>query len=202
MPERWSTTQKLLGFLGPPYPTKGYIRDGLETCEAHLHKVEVLRRIALKLRPDLPKDRAQLEEIGASQQHHSQEFAAICETIICELYSVLDGLRTFIYGAYRHVQRVQNESNERLLKRAADNVYGPGIPEEICAFLAGAYNTWFPHLRNLRKELTHGSVGFCDLDQTTDLVRYFNEGIKEEGRTLITARCCARMTIEENRENK
>ncbi len=184
-PETWSALHKLRHFTGPPLPNNGYVRIGLRDCENHLDKVSVLWRVAEQLRPSLMLDREELDRLGATNNLHSQEFAAVCEAIVCALYSALDGLRVFIFGGYHGVKRVQNESNEKLLKRAKLNEYGPGFDEEIRTLLAEAYDSWFPPLRLLRTELIHGSTGSCHLDTGTNLIRYFNNGIKQEGRTYF-----------------
>ena len=184
-PETWSALHTLLYFVGPPLPDDGNVRIGLRDCEHHLDKVAVLWRVLGRLRPNLAIDREELDRLGATNNLNSQEFAAVCEAIICALYSALDGLRTFIFGAYRRVQGVQNGSNGKLFDRAKENQYGPGFPTDVCALLAAAAASWFPALRELRTELTHGSTGSCHLDTATNLIRYFNSGIKRDGRTYF-----------------
>lgn len=184
-PDTWSALRKLQYFVGPPLAKNGYIRIGLRDCENHLEKVSVLWRVAEQLRSGLVLDRKELAHFGATKNLHSQEFAAVCEAIVCALYSALDGLRVFIFGAYHGVKRVQNESNEKLLKRAKLNEYGCEFDEEIRVLLADAYDSWFPSLRQLRTELIHGSTGSCHLDANTNLVGYINSGIKQDGRSYI-----------------
>jgi hypothetical protein len=150
-----------------------------------LDKVAVLWRVLERLRPNLVIDRDELDRLGATNNSYSQEFAAVCEAIICALYSALDGLRTFIFGAYRRVQGVQDSSNGKLFDRAKQSHYGSGFPEEVRALLATAANTWFPPLREIRTELTHGCTGSCHLDTDTNLIRYFNTGIIREGRSYF-----------------
>lgn len=184
-PETWTYLHKLNAFVGPPFPNDSNVRIGLRDCESHLDKVKVSWRITGRLRPNLAIDREELERLGGTSNLHSQEFAAVCESIITALYSALDGLRTFLFGTYRHVQGVQNGSNGKLFDRAKEAKYGVGFPEEIRSLLAEARDSWFLSLREFRTELTHGSTGSCHLDTATNLIRYFNDGIKREGRSFF-----------------
>jgi hypothetical protein len=184
-PERWTTLHKLAGFAGPPLPNNAYVRIGLRDCGQHLDKTALFFGIAERLRPNLALDREELDRIGATSNLNSQDFAALGESIICTLYSALDGLRGFLYGTYRDVKCIQNGSNEQLFKRAKAGKYGHGFPEEIRALLAAAYDSWFPSFREFRTELTHGSTGTCHLDVKTQRIRYLNDGIKREGRTFV-----------------
>jgi hypothetical protein len=178
-PETWSYLHKLHAFVGPPLPNNANVRIGLRDCESHLNKVIIWKRVADRLRPNLAIDREELERLGGTSNAHSQEFAAVCESTITALYSALDGLRTFLFGTYGHVQHVQNGSNQKLFERAKANTYGKGFPEEIRHLLAGGWDTWFGPLCQFRTELTHGSTGTCHLDPTTQRIAYFNEGIKK-----------------------
>jgi len=55
-PEDWTSLHKLRRFLGPPLPQEINVRIGLRDCEQHLEKVEVLWRVAERLRPSLALD--------------------------------------------------------------------------------------------------------------------------------------------------
>lgn len=184
-PDRWTALHKLALFVGPPLPDDGNVRIGLRDCEKHLIRAAVYQRIAGRLRPHLPHDREKLKKYGGSDNVYSQEYAAICESIVTTLYSALDGLRTFIFGTYRKVQGVQNGSNGKLFERAKDQKYGAGFPVEIQALLTAAYDDWLTPLRQFRTELTHGSTGSCHLDEATGLIRYFNDGIKVDGKSFM-----------------
>lgn len=177
LPERWSQIQKLLSFLGPPVAVNGNVRIGLQDCEGHLEKVDVLWRISNRLRPELAKDREELERLGGTSNQNSEEYAAICEATVCSLYSAIDGLRKFIHGAYSKVQGVQNSSNGKLFDKAAEQKYGPGFPEDIRLLLTEARDNWFRELRKFRTELTHGRTGSCHLNPATGLISYFNDGL-------------------------
>ena len=184
-PDRWTALRKLRIFAGPPLPDDSNVRIGLRDCERHLNRAIVYGRIVARLRPNLVHDREELEKYGGSDDLNSEEYAAVCEAIIATLYSALDGLRTFLFGAYRKVQGVQNGSNGKLFERAKKQEYGTGFPGEIRSLLSDAWDTWFLPLRKFRTELTHGSTGHCHLDQKTGLVRYFNEGIKMNDKVFM-----------------
>ncbi|MBL9144945.1 MAG: hypothetical protein JNM99_14790 [Verrucomicrobiaceae bacterium] len=176
-PEKWSQLERLLHFLGPPLAHNGNVRIGLQDCEAHLQKVDVLWRIAERLRPNLVLDREELERIGGTSNQHSEEFAAMCEGIVCSLYSAIDGLRTFFFGAHKHVQGIQDSSNGKLFDKAVEGKYGAGFPEDLRLLLAEARDAWFTDLRKFRTELTHGTTGSCHLDAQTGQILYFNNGL-------------------------
>jgi hypothetical protein len=105
--------------------------------------------------------------------------------MLCELYSVLDGVRQIVFSAYRNVRGDQNESTDKLFRRAADERYGPGMPRDINESLANAYKSWFPRLREIRTENTHGEIGKCHLDPRTGKIDYIHPGLVSEGRALI-----------------
>lgn len=183
-PEQWSPIHKLLAFVGPPFPDNSNIRIGLRDCERHLEKVKVFWRIAARLRENLALDRHELERLGATSNSNSQEFAAVCESIVSTLYSAVDGLRIHIFGVYSKIRGVQRGSNKHLFNRAER--YGPGFPNEIREFFISSRNSWFPALRNFRTELIHGATGSCFLQETTNKIMYMNDGIKgEDGRAFM-----------------
>lgn len=179
IPERWSNLEKLLRHLNASAGKNGNVRKGLHDCSSHLAKIPVFWRIAEKLRPGLQNDENELETYGGTSGLSGAEMAAIFESIICELYSALDGLRLFFYGEYRNVKGVQNSSNGKLFGNAENQKYGPEFPEEIRCLLSKASAEWFLELRGFRTELTHGSAGFCSWNKEKDTITYMNQGIKD-----------------------
>ena len=131
------------------------------------------------------QDLNELERDGYTPASHSREFAALIETLFLELYSSLDGVRRVIYSVFRRVQGVQNKSTETLFQRAHNKSYGVGFPEEICALLDSAYITWFPRLRKIRTEITHGDIGSCHLNTKTNLVQYMHARLRNADGPLI-----------------
>ena len=184
-PETWTPLHKLRAFLGSPLPDDPNVRIGLRDCEGHLSKVSVCWRILEKLRGNLAIDRLELDRFGGTNAHNSQEFAVVCETMVTAMYSAIDGLRIFFYGAYRNIQGIQRGSNGKLFERAKEAKYGVGFPEEIRILLSDAHDTWFPGLRAFRTELTHGAVGSCHLDEQTHRIRYMNDGIRRANGILV-----------------
>lgn len=182
-PDTWSSLTKLLHFVGPPLPNDSNVRVGLRDCASHLEKAEVLWRVAQRVRPEMLRDKEELERFGGTSGQNSMEFAAVCEAIVCEFYSAIDGLRTFLFGVHRKVKGVQNGSNGKLFERAENGGYGEDFPEEISVLLASSMPAWFSDLRTLRTELTHGSTGSCHLNG--DGVLYMNQGITRDGKALF-----------------
>ncbi len=133
----------------------------------------------------LQEDIAELDATGMTHAMRFKEFALLSETMYCELYSCLDGLRRSIFGVYGKVRGVQNESTERLFKRANERKYGPEFPEAIRSKLDDAWTSWFRGIRDIRTEVTHGEVGSCHLDKESKTVTYFQHGLKQGGGVLI-----------------
>jgi hypothetical protein len=183
-PEHWSNLYYLRAMLGPPLPTTRETYEALDACIGHLQKFNVFGRIAKRIIPNLPKDREELDHCGASRNIHSSELAALLEAMVCELYAALDGFRAFLCAVYPKMQGLQNQSNEKLLRRAKERAYKPSLPEPVNAALGRAYDEWFVKLRKLRSELTHGTPGFCWAD-TGGSVRYMNEGLGSSTRAYV-----------------
>jgi hypothetical protein len=184
-PDHWSSVNKFRQFAGPPFEVTRDLVKGANSAENHLSKFIVLAGLANRLTGQLVEDVAELAEKGHSSAIRSKEFAALVETLFCELYAALDGVRRTLYAAYKKVRGVQNESTEKLFKRASEKKYGPEFPEDIRAALASAYGSWFPHLRRIRTELTHGEVGSCHVDEQTQRVVYMHSGLGSPTKALV-----------------
>ena len=184
-PERWSSITKFRQLMGPPFAINRELRKGVSSAENHLAKFTVLAGLANRLKVRLPEDNAELAEKGHSSASRSKEFAALIETLFCELYAALDGVRRTLYAAYRNVKGVQNGSTEKLFKRASENTYGPEFPEEIRAALASAFVSWFPRLRSIRTEVTHGDIGSCHVEEQSQRVFYMHAGLGSATRALV-----------------
>jgi len=127
----------------------------------------------------------ELEANGYTPASRSREYAAVVETLICELYSVLDGLRFSVYWLFRNYRGVQKKSTSQLFSRATSAEYSPKFPKEIQKLLAEAYGDWFLQLRRLRTELTHGGVGNCHMDKKTHIVSYMNPSLGTQDRAYV-----------------
>ncbi|MCX6901030.1 MAG: hypothetical protein NT105_20340 [Verrucomicrobia bacterium] len=184
-PEHWSRLERLRSLLGEPLPTTRDCYEALDACIGHLRKYQVFERIAARIVPNLPKDREELEHRGGSRNIHSEEFGALIEAMICELYASLDGLRQFLCVVFPKTQGMQKKSNEKLFKRAKEQAYGADFPEPMRVALAAAYDDWFPKLRDLRTEISHGTVGSFHLDARSNNVTYFNQGLGSPHRAFV-----------------
>ncbi len=185
VPERWPPFQRFRWFIGPPFPTVGEPIEALMAISAHLGKYETLAGLADRLAEELPADQAELDREGFTPAIRSREFVAVSESLACELYAALDGLKLFLYVAYRHVPGIQRKKTSVLFKKAAEGSYGPGFPTEIQALLAAAYASWFPKLRALRTTITHGLPGSAWLDRETGNVRYIHSGLSDGPRPFV-----------------
>lgn len=182
-PHAWSAVRRFSHFVGPPFEDKE-VAKGARVAVNHLDKFEVLAGLTNRQAPTLLDDRIELDRNGFSPALRSREFAALVETLVSELYSSLDGVRRALFGAYRNVEGVQNKSTERLFKRAAEREYGDSFPEWIRERLAAAYLSWFPSLRRLRTEFSHGDVGSCHLDRQSGRVAYVHQGLGTRSRAM------------------
>jgi hypothetical protein len=90
-----------------------------------------------------------------------------------------------LFSIYRKVRGIQNESTYKLFLRASKHAYDIGLPVEVLAPLADAANTWFPLLRLLRSENTHGQVGNCFLAEDRIYVTYMHQGIRVADKCLV-----------------
>ena len=184
-PSTWSAIERFRKFVGPPFKSERDLRKGVNTTAGHLHKFEVLAGLANKLAPTLAEDNAELEERGHTPAARSKEYAAVVETLICSLYSAIDGIRLAIYGVYKGIAKVQKGSNGELFENAHDKKYGAGFPEPIRVALAEAQADWFPTLRKYRTELIHGEVGSCHLDKASGNIRYMHTGLGSAARAMV-----------------
>jgi hypothetical protein len=188
-PEFWPSVQKFRMFIGPPFPDSGSegreLRKGAATAANHLEKFDILVELANQLQPSLVEDEAELKKSGYTPALRHREFAALTETLYCELYSSLDGVRRTLYGAYKKVRGIQNKSTNTLFSRANGNEYGDDLPKEIRDALALAFTSWFSRLREIRTEVTHGEVGSCHLNVTTRKIGYFHTGLGPDQQSRV-----------------
>jgi hypothetical protein len=184
-PKRWPAVQKFRYFMGPPYTVNRELVTGTRGAEGHRQKFFVLAGLANRLQETLAEDLTELDQNGHTPASRSREFAALTETLICELYSCLDGIRRVLFSAYKGIRGVQNESTERLFVRAYTNAYGSEFPQEIRIRLATSYATWFPQLCRIRTELTHGDVGSCHLDPKTGVITYLHRNLGTASQAFV-----------------
>jgi hypothetical protein len=169
-PEHWTRFAWLNRAFGASFPDGGPARRGLRIIVDHQARFEQLHGLWRGLRVGLEHDIAVFQRQGYSTMEFSHQYAALTEVLFSEQYAQMDGVRKLIFGRYRNVHGVQDRTNELLFSRAVENGYGPEIPPPVIAALRTAGTTWFPQLRAIRTQVTHGEVGSCRLDG--DAVRY------------------------------
>ena len=171
-PDSWHFSRKFLAFAGPPFQADAELIKGTSAVVAHREKYELLGGIANDLVPKVQQEAAEFEEHGYSSGAQGRALAAIAETMFAELYACLDGLRRVVYSVYRRTRSVQNKSTLKLFELAAAGKYGPEFPAEFRDRLTAAYETWFPQLRKIRTEITHGETGRCWANLKEDRIQY------------------------------
>jgi len=184
-PDRWDWSAKFVHFVGVAGHMDREAIKGANTYIDHHQKFIVLAGLANRIISDLKRDGEQFARLGSSDQRYHREFCALLEVLIAELYSSLDGIRRLIFSVYRNVQAVQNESTQKLFGRAHKKAYGAGFPLELNDALSRAYETWFPSLYRIRRELTHGQTGHCHLDEKSGKITYFHEGLGSPQRSFV-----------------
>jgi hypothetical protein len=176
VPHMWDYIDRFARWHGAPFAESWALSNGLSTMTGHRDKFKTLAERATSLIPEIIEEQQILDQQGYSSRVKAREFTGIIETLICELYSCLDGLRNTIHAIYRDVRGVQKKSTEKLFKNAVESKYGEGFPPEIDGWLKAAYEDWFPELRRLRVELTHGRVGTCSM-QNDLCISYMHYGL-------------------------
>lgn len=182
-PELWTSERRFAYFLGAPFKVDVPLSRGTNAVISHLEKYQLLGELAVDLMTLLDRDEKELAESGHTPGTGGRKLGALVEAMISELYSTLDGIRQVVYSVYRGVRGVQNESTYKLFQCAAKSQYGVDFPDDLRALLAEAYGSWFPRLRTLRSENTHGRIGHCYRDEES--IRYMHHGLEENGIALI-----------------
>ncbi|MDO8736407.1 MAG: hypothetical protein Q7K29_04920 [Thermoleophilia bacterium] len=173
-PENWTMVRRFLYFVDQPFEKTPALQRGISATDNHFEKCKILRSHAKELEStflDSVKGRKKYDDIYVRR---SKTYSALVETIYCELYSCLNGLRDTIFAIYGGVQRVQNKKTSKFFSLASEGKYGQGFPERVANLLSDAYLSWFCELRDIRVEVTHRNVGFCYLDEKSNKVQYQN----------------------------
>ncbi len=176
-PDAWLPAMRFIKFVGPPFLSSKSVHGAIKSCIDHSRKYEILASLANRIQPTLIEDIQQLELNGYTPGARSSEFAAVIEVMVCELYSILDGIRYSLFWMFPNCRGVQQNSTSRLFSRAKSGSYGSEFPEYVRVVLAAANDDWFPELRRLRTAFTHGGLGSCHLDKQTELVAYMNPSL-------------------------
>jgi hypothetical protein len=185
-PDIWTPAGKFLQFLGEPYKNTRQLQKAIQSCIDHTRKYEIFAEIAAEVAPKIALDKAELRLNGFSPANHAKQFAAIVEVLVCELYSILDGIRYSTFEIYNgKVRGVQSKSTSKLFSKAAEKAYGEGFPTEIETMLTEAFNSWLPELRRLRTAFTHGGLGSCWQQDDSSKISYMNSSLGSENSAHI-----------------
>ena len=184
-PDKWNAVTKLCKFgFNPPKHNKLFKR-GLQATAHHLQKFQVLAEIASELSPGFEIDRKELDSNGFSHAKYSNQFAAVAECCVNELYASLDGIRDVIYSIFSNIQGIQKKSTGKFFERAKKKEYGDEFPIELYNVLSEAHDSWFFQLRKYRTEFTHGSLGSCSKDIETGKISYIHPGMGDSNKALV-----------------
>lgn len=174
-PERWGQVQRFRTLHATTYALRRHQQRVLAGVENHFHKANTLFQLAHDLMPALKLDEAELEQNGFTPGRHAKKFAAIVETVITELYSVIDCTAKTLFFVYGPSSRGMQESTRRIFTRV-DAISG-AFPDHLKDIIRSCH--WYEDLRQLRDELTHSDVGSCSTDWATGLVRYWHSSATE-----------------------
>ena len=204
VPNKWGQVQKFANFYRMTYRFSSKADLALSGIMGHFYRYNVLIGLSKRLAPELDKEYKESIERGYSDTVHSEELAAIVDSLFCELYSVVDCTRTVIAFVYKNHKCVPTDSTSKLFEYAAIGkkvgkkvkslVYmDERVPLEIRNALAEGHNDWFPILKKIRDEINHSSVGFCsDFEgrlkgELEPKISYFHSGLANiEGNVLVT----------------
>ena len=176
-PGNWSELKKFKFFVDKPYERNHFLNKGLQTSLSHLDKCENLVKLANNLIKGIDIDEQELNDRGFTSATYSKMVAALFETIVCELFSVLDGVNLSIFGLFKGVEKIQRKSVEKMFKRAFKNDYGEPFPKEVNSVLSKAYHKWYMDLKEMRVEFTHGEVG--SVNKVDDRIDYFHTSLSD-----------------------
>lgn len=181
-PTEWTPAGKFLQFLGPPFTVARRLNQAIQSCADHTRKYETFAELAAELEPKLVLDHEELDTQGFTPAARLRQYAAMIEALVCELYSILDGIRYTTAHIYGKVRGVQSSSTSKLFSRASEGAYGEGFPDELTALFSAANRDWFPELNRLRTAFTHGGLGSCSLSEDRQVVSYMNASLGTDSR--------------------
>ncbi len=196
-PEQWGEIDRFVKLHIETYKFEDREARALAGVGNHLRKAITLHALAVKLRPSLDIDRAQLEKNGYTPALNTKELSAVIEASIIELYSSLDCAVSVLRAVYGGSSRSFPASTRRMF-RNYDRVTG-SFPDT----LKGAFRSadWYNGLLYLRDELTHLATGSCNLDHKTGIVQYMHMGMKLRGGVYIIEDIFAWLTEMRNKVN-
>ena len=120
-PPRSGEIDRFSHFYSTTYKFDERMGNILKGIGGHFHKAILLEELAESIAPDLKKDREELNAKGHTGNKNGARFAAVIETICCELYSSIDCTRQIVAEIYDGFQGVTSKStNCGAYKRAKE----------------------------------------------------------------------------------
>jgi hypothetical protein len=180
-PELWGEVDFFSKLCSETYKFSDRDRRALAGVIQHFEKSTMFHSLALKLRPNLDADQAELDRLGYTPATNARELVAVIEAAITELYSSIDCTAKVLRAIYEPGSRGFKKST-RSLFRSFDKIEGT-FPDVLKNAFREA--NWYADLLHLRDELTHLGTGYCSLQQKTGNVQYMHVGIQTQGKPLI-----------------
>ena len=148
LPERMGWAERFAKFYEPTYRLKDLQKRNVTGVTNHLRKSIVLYGLVQRLRPNLDIDQNELQTRGFTAANNSNEFSAVFESSILELYSAVDCTAQIIIALFKKNARKLGDSTRTLFSEF-EKIEG-AFPEEVKAILRGI--DWFHDLRVVRDE--------------------------------------------------
>jgi hypothetical protein len=180
-PEVWGEVQRFANFYEPTHKFKARDARAVSGVGNHFEKSVTLQTLALKLKPGLEIDKAQLDEKGYTPALNAHELSAVVEAAVLELYSSIDCAAKVIRAIYGPGSRSFPESTRRFFQ-SVETISG-SLPESVKTVVK--QTTWYGGLLYMRDELTHLSTGSCSRDHKTGLVNYFHPGMRRNEEPFV-----------------
>jgi hypothetical protein len=180
-PETWGEVDYFANLYSGTHEFGRRDQRALAGVSQHFRKALTFHALAIKLRPNLEIDIAQLDERGYTPAANSNELATVIEAEILELYSSVDCTVKILRSIYGPSSKGFKDST-RYAFLNTDKI-GGSFPENLKTVLKSA--VWFQDLCFLRDELTHLGTGSCRQDGPGGKIGYMHVGIQKAGKPLI-----------------
>ena len=180
-PEQWGQVDRFKQFYEGTFSFPSHIKKAVSGVGGHFEKAGILIELANNLAPSLENDIKELRQKGVTRATNSRQISAVVESVFIELYSSVDCMRTIISHMYKST-RGMPDSTRKLFQRIHTDGLGCDFPWELKVAFRNA--NWYEELRIIRDELTHSSLGSCQLDSTTKKISYYHFGIKRQNLPL------------------
>lgn len=181
-PEQWGEAGRFIRFYEKTFEFSPFVKRVVAGVEHHFGKALILKRLADRIKPNMILDIEQLKSMGFTEAVYSQEYTAIIEGIMLELYSTIDCTVKIIYEIHRNKCRGLKDSTQKTFAGISKNEIGDDFPHELRRAFEEA--TWYGKLLTVRNKLTHADVGVCQLDMNGYTASYMHRGIMMDGKPL------------------